>query len=58
MNQIYLSDSQIAKRYNVHRSTIWRWLNDRAGFPAPVKLGPQITRWKLSEIEAWEASRA
>lgn len=57
MHETYLSDTQIAKRYSVHRSTIWRWRKDGIGFPEPVKIGHQATRWKLSEIEDWEAGR-
>ncbi|TKW67168.1 MAG: AlpA family phage regulatory protein [Paracoccus denitrificans] len=30
----------------------------KADFPQPVKLTPGCTRWKLSEIEAWEAAKA
>jgi prophage regulatory protein len=58
MVKTYLSDLQLAARYGVHRSTPWRWQNTDPTFPKPVKLSPQCTRWKLSEIEAWEAARA
>lgn len=52
----YLSDKDLAKRYNVARVTPWRWV--QAGtFPTPVKLGPNCTRWKLADIEAWEAKQ-
>lgn len=53
----YLSDLQVAARYSVHRATPWRWAQD-GKFPKPVSLSPGCTRWKLSEIEAWEAARA
>ena len=58
MTEQYISDIQLAARYGVHRTTPWRWLTYDNNFPKPVKLSPQCTRWKLSEIEAWEASRA
>lgn len=52
----YLSDKDLANRYGVARATPWRWI--QAGrFPAPVKLGPNCTRWKLADIEAWEAKQ-
>ncbi|MDN6320678.1 MAG: AlpA family phage regulatory protein [Marinobacter sp.] len=52
----YLSDKDLAKRYGVARATPWRWV--QAGvFPAPVKLSPNCTRWKLADIEAWEAKQ-
>lgn len=56
--ETYLTDIQLAARYSVHRTTPWRWAKDDPTFPKPVKLSPQCSRWKLSEIEAWEASRA
>jgi prophage regulatory protein len=57
MTEIYLSDRRLSARYGVHRSTPWRWVNTDPDFPKPVKLSPQCSRWKLSEIEAWEKSR-
>lgn len=56
--ETYLSDIQLATRYSVHRTTPWRWAKSDPTFPKPVTLTPGCTRWKLSEIEAWEASRA
>ncbi|MFT6225950.1 MAG: prophage regulatory protein [Paracoccaceae bacterium] len=52
----YISDKQAAARYHVTRQTIWRWVRDRK-FPAPVSLSPGCTRWRLSDIEAWEAGK-
>lgn len=52
----YLSDKELASRYGVSRITPWRWAK-KGSFPSPVKLGPNCTRWKLSDIEAWEASK-
>lgn len=46
----FLSDSQLAAAFNVHRATIWRWT--AAGIlPRPIKLSTGCTRWKLSDIE-------
>ena len=53
----YVSDSDLAAHFGVNRATIWGWVN-RNGFPAPVKLSPQMSRWKWSDVEAWEARRA
>jgi len=55
---MFLSDKKIAERYGVSRKTVWDWLKTYADFPRPVKLSPGCTRWKLAEIEAWEAARA
>ncbi|MDO6588295.1 AlpA family phage regulatory protein [Salipiger sp. 1_MG-2023] len=57
MPTTYLSDLQIAARYGVHRSTPWRWLKTDDIFPAPVSLSPGCTRWKLDDLEAWEAAK-
>ena len=52
----FLSDRDLANRYSVGRTTIWRWLAD-GRLPAPVHLTPGTTRWRLSDIEAFEAQR-
>lgn len=58
MNETYLSDSDLADRFNVTRQTVWRWHRANAGFPRAISLSPGCTRWKLSSIENWENSRA
>lgn len=58
MADTYLSDIQIAARYGVHRSTPWRWAKTDPTFPRPVTLTPGCTRWKESELNAWEADKA
>ena len=57
MPHTFLSDTQIAARYGVHRSTPWRWVKSDPGFPKPVVLSPGCTRWRLCELEAWEAAK-
>ena len=58
MADTYISDTQLAARYGVHRSTPWRWAKTDPAFPKPVNLMPGVTRWKLSEVEEWEAAKA
>lgn len=53
----YISDKQLAEHFGVHRITIWRWSKIDPTFPKPVRLTPGCTRWKLAEIEVWEAAR-
>ena len=36
----------------VSHSTLWRMVRDKT-FPAPVKLGRQLTAWRRAEVEAW-----
>lgn len=57
MAETYLRDAQVAARYGVHCKTPWRWVKSDPTFPKPVSLSPGCTRWRLSEIEAWEQSR-
>lgn len=52
----YLTDRQVADRFSVHRVTPWRW-SERGTFPKPIKLSSGCTRWRESDIEAWEAAR-
>ena len=40
----------------VSDKTIWNWVK-RGEFPAPVKLSPTVTVWRLSEVQAWMASK-
>lgn len=56
--QTYLTDRQVAERLSVSKPTVWRWVNVLPDFPQPIKLGPNTTRWRLDDIEAWEARRA
>lgn len=53
----YVADQYLAGRYSVSRQTIWRWLKTDPNFPKPVSLSPGCTRWRLADIEAWEAAR-
>ena len=54
---IYLKDTELAARFRVKRQSVWRWVRSD-GFPAPVKLSPGCSRWRLSDVEAWEQSKA
>ena len=56
--ETYVTDRQLGARWQVHHLTPRRWLKDDPTFPRPIKLTPGCTRWRLSEIEAWEAQRA
>lgn len=56
MADTFLSVAQLAARFGVNPSTIWRWVQ-AGSFPKPVSLSPGCTRWRLAEIEAWETAR-
>jgi prophage regulatory protein len=53
---VYLRDTDVAKRYNVSRKTVWRWTQD-GHLPKPVRLGPSTVRWLQADLERFEAER-
>ncbi len=53
---LYVRDSDLAERYSVSRTTIWRWAQ-QGRIPTPIQLSNCCTRWKLDEIEAYDADR-
>ncbi|WP_048306173.1 AlpA family transcriptional regulator [Halomonas sp. PR-M31] len=54
----FLTARQVADRYGVGIATIWRWARTRRGFPQPLKLGENVTRWRLADLERWEVEAA
>ncbi len=50
----FLSVKQLSRRWNVGVATVWRW-NKAGDIPKSVVLGPGTTRWRRSEILAFEA---
>jgi prophage regulatory protein len=54
---MYLRDVDVAKRFGVARSTIWRWVH-LGILPQPYRLGPSTTRWPEKDIVAFEARAA
>lgn len=53
----FLRVSEVSERYGASVNTIWRWAKRHPDFPKPVKLGPGITAWRLSDLEAFESQR-
>lgn len=51
-----MSDVQLAERYGVARTTIWRW-SVTGVLPPPVRLSPGCTRWLKEELDALEIER-
>ena len=54
--KVYLTDKDLAERYRVHRTTVWRWVR-RGNFPSPDRLSENCSRWSGEKVEAWEQSR-
>lgn len=53
----YLKDSEVAKRFGIARQTVWKRV-ERGYLPAPIKLPPNSTRWRLSSLLAFEKALA
>ena len=45
----FVSVSELAEVYAVSVDTVWRWARQKR-IPAPVKLGPNTTRWSVGAI--------
>ncbi len=54
----FLPSRLVAARYSTSMRTLDRWLlDDRLGFPAPVRIG-RMRFWRIADLEAWEAARS
>ena len=52
----FLSASDVQMRYNVSRSTLYRWqIDSSVGLPPPMKIGHRIL-WRASDLDAFDAS--
>lgn len=53
----YIRGKQIlASILPVGRTTLWRMVK-RGQFPAPVRLGPNITAWRAEDVRDWLEQR-
>ncbi|WP_257294933.1 AlpA family transcriptional regulator [Endozoicomonas sp. YOMI1] len=52
----YVSRLGVMNRYGIGSSTLYRWM-EAGHFPKPIRFGPRCIRWKLEDLEAWEAER-
>lgn len=53
----FLPITRVAERYATTKHSIYRWMREERDFPAPIRLPGKTLRWRLSEVEAWEATR-
>lgn len=44
-------------RYPVSRATIHRWVKQGL-FPAPIKLGPKASVWRVADLDAFDKASA
>jgi predicted DNA-binding transcriptional regulator AlpA len=50
----FITDLQLAARWHVAPSTIWRNAKKSPDYPQPVKLSARVTRFRLSDVERLE----
>lgn len=51
---VHLSVDDLAARFGVAVSTIYRMRSEGADLPRALKIGGAV-RWRLDEVERWEA---
>jgi prophage regulatory protein len=52
----WLTDRDLADRFGIDRSTVWRWVQDK-NLPPPIQLSAAVTRWSRTAIDAFEAAK-
>ncbi|WP_163160538.1 helix-turn-helix transcriptional regulator [Bradyrhizobium uaiense] len=52
----FITDKQLAGRWGIDPSTIWRNAKKSPTYPQPVKLSARVTRFRLSDVERHERS--
>lgn len=52
-NKQFIRVHTVAEMLSVSRSTIWRWVHEKKGFPQPIQLSKGITVWSVEEIQNW-----
>ena len=57
MAQRYLTDKQLAERFNVSRQWVWMQSKQNAEFPQPIKLSQGCTRFSLHDVKRFEDHR-
>lgn len=53
---VLLRARDLKARLAISQTTLWRYCKQDPSFPRPILLPGGHRRWRLSEIEAWEAS--
>jgi predicted DNA-binding transcriptional regulator AlpA len=56
-NEFFTHES-LAKRWDCSRATIYNLERDDPSFPAKVRLGPRVVRFRRSDVERYESLKA
>ncbi|MDH2403660.1 hypothetical protein QCM77_27440 [Bradyrhizobium sp. SSUT18] len=54
----FITDKQLAGRWGIDPSTIWRNAKKSPTYPQPVKLSARVTRFRMSDVERHERKDA
>jgi predicted DNA-binding transcriptional regulator AlpA len=48
-----MTPDEVAELLRIERRAFMRSIAKQPDFPAPVRLGPRILRWKFDEVQLW-----
>ena len=51
---VLLREKQMVRVLNVSKSDLWEGIKT-GKYPAPVRISPRVTAWRVSDVEAWAA---
>ena len=50
---VYGRAKDVRAHFKISRSTLWRWIKEREGFPQPIHAGVRVTLFDLTAIAAY-----
>jgi predicted DNA-binding transcriptional regulator AlpA len=53
----FIRMNQVIKIFPVNKTTIWRMIK-RGDFPKSIRMGGNLTVWRVEDIKAWLDSKA
>ncbi|MFC7292417.1 helix-turn-helix transcriptional regulator [Hirschia litorea] len=57
MDDKLITINEVCQRFNINRSTYYRWIKENPEFPKPIVLNKNSKRFRLSEIKEFEEAR-
>ncbi len=54
---ILLTTAQLADRFSISRSSVWRYKRKFRDFPSPILIEDRYPRWIADEVEQWLLSK-
>lgn len=52
-NEALISDRDVARLFGISSASAWRWVRE-GRLPAPIGVGPCLTRWRLGDISQYD----